>query len=81
MNWLWVGRSQGLNSGKSECFLHPPKRPDWLLGQRRIVVSIKWPFTTGIKRPESEPKKITSIECQGYGAQYKVSVSFTFQVN
>ena len=54
---LWAGWPQGSNSGKGECFLSSPKLPDWLWSPHSLVVSMYSPYSTGIKRPGSEPIK------------------------
>ena len=73
--------SQGSNSGKGECFLCPPKRPDWLLGPHSLLASVYCPSSTGIKRPECQPNNSPVSSADGMKHNTKFPLALSLQLN
>jgi hypothetical protein len=73
---LLAGRCQGSNSGKGECYLCPPKRPDWLLGPHSLLASFYCPSSTGIKRPGCQPNNspVTSAQVMMHSAEFPLAL-------
>ena len=54
----------GSNSCEDECFLSPPRRPNWLWSLHNLLVSMYWPSSSGVKRSVREPNSspVSSVE-------------------
>ena len=75
---LCAGRSQGSNSGKSECFLCTPKRPDWFCGPHNLLFNIYWSSSLGIKRSgrETNESRASSAEVMMFSTIAPFFLSF-----
>jgi hypothetical protein len=78
---LWAGRSQGSNSGKGECFLCPPKRPDWLLGPHSLLASVYCLSSSGIKWPGCQPNNSPVSSADGMMHSTKFPLVLRLQLN
>ena len=68
------------NSGKDECFLCPPKRPDCIWGPHSLLVSMYWSSSAGIKRPGREPNNSPIPSAEVKILSVKVPLVLRFQL-
>jgi hypothetical protein len=78
---MCFGRSQVSNSGKGECFLFPPKRPDWLLGPHSLRASLYCSSSPWIKRPGCQPNNSPVSSADGLMHNTEFPLVLRLQLN
>ena len=78
---LWAGRPQVSNSVKVECFLCPPKRPDWLLGSHSLLASVYCLSSPGLKGPGCQPNNSPVSSADGMMHNTNFPLVLRLQIN